>query len=142
MSDSELSSDLLTNYARAAYQVGSDADAFILHIDQYSEAMFQLLIEKNMSSAAIITAYNPQSQIQSRKKNLYAHAALIKAIHSYGKTVIEGENIDPSGLWPSEKNICVLGMNLKTIRTLGIQFNQNAIVWVDHTAVPRLVLLR
>ncbi|HNP26565.1 MAG TPA: DUF3293 domain-containing protein [Nitrosomonas sp.] len=142
MSNSEISTDLVTNYCRAVYQVGIGVDAFILRIDQYSKPMFELLVLKNVSNAAIISAYNPLSQVQSHKKNLNAHAALLKILKTDAASFIEGKNIDPSGIWADEKSICIFGVSIETARALGRQFSQNAIVWVDNNAVPRLVLLR
>lgn len=139
---SELSADLVSNYFRASYQVGMGIDTFALHIDQYSEPMFQLMLARNVSNAAIITAYNPLSQIQSVKKNQTAHAKLMETLKRYSKSLIDSVNIDSFGIWPEEKSVCVLGIDLEMTRSLGREFKQNAVVWVDKDAVPRLVFLR
>lgn len=56
--------------------------------------------------------------------------------------MIESLNVDPSGKWPPEKSFFVPGLDLNTARSIGQQFNQNAIVWIDSEAIPRLILLR
>ncbi len=142
MSNSEISADLVASYCRTVYQVGIGVDAFILHIGQYSKPMLELLVLQNVSSAVIISAYNPLSQAQSYKKNLTAHAALLKILRTDAVSFVEGKNIDPSGTWVDEKSICIFGMSFDTAQVLGRQFSQNAIVWVGNNAVPRLVLLR
>lgn len=56
--------------------------------------------------------------------------------------MIESFNIDPAKLWPTEKSFFVLGLDLNTSKSLGRQFNQNAIVWIGSNAIPQLILLR
>lgn len=142
MNKSELPPALVANYFRAIYQVGIGFDAFALHIDQYSEPMLQLMLARNVSNAAIITAYNPLSQMRSAEKNQTAHAKLMETLKRRSMPLIESINIDSSGVWPDERSICVLGIDLGTIRSIGRQFEQNAVVWVGKDAVPRLLLLR
>ena len=117
-------------------------DAFELYIDQYSEPMYQLMITKKISNAAIVTAYNPLSQIQSAKKNRTAHAKLIETLKSRSIPLIDSNNIDSFKVWPDEKSVCILGIDLETTQSIGQQFKQNAVVWIDKDAIPRIVLLR
>ncbi|SER04147.1 Protein of unknown function [Nitrosomonas sp. Nm51] len=140
--DLELSENLVAQYRQADYRVGCGPDAFVVHIDQYSEPMEKLLTAKSVTNAAIITAYNPLGQIQVAQKNLYAHLSLQRALKRRQCLLIESTNIDPVGTWPDEEGFCVLGTSLETIRMLGLQFRQNAIVWIENDAVPRLYLLR
>ena len=60
--------------------------------------------------------------------------------HAY--PVIESLNLDPADSWPAEKSFFVPGLDLNTSQSLGQQFDQNAIVWIDSDAIPRLILLR
>ncbi|MBI0412378.1 MAG: DUF3293 domain-containing protein, partial [Nitrosospira sp.] len=41
-----------------------------------------------------------------------------------------------------EKGFLAVGVDLVTAQRLGDQYGQNAILWADEDAVPRLVLLR
>lgn len=59
--------------------------------------------------------------------------------HAY--PVIEGLNIDPAGVWPTEKSFFIPEIDINTAKSLGQQFRQNAIVWIGRDAIPRLVLL-
>jgi hypothetical protein len=56
--------------------------------------------------------------------------------------IIKGAGSDPSGGWPPEESFLVLGLGLEAARTLGREFHQNALLWTDHDAIPRLILLR
>ena len=55
--------------------------------------------------------------------------------------LFEGEALDPNGVWPAEPSVLALGIALATARDLGIRFRQNAILFADDDAVPRLVWL-
>ncbi len=55
---------------------------------------------------------------------------------------IEGIGQHPSKQWPGEASYLVFGLELEAAKTLGRALRQNAIVWSDADAVPRLILLR
>lgn len=140
---SDISPDLIANYYTTHYQIGTGSDRIILRIDQYSEPLLQLFIATNTACAAFISAYNPFSQLRSMKDNLIAHTQLHQQLlFQHPKQIIEGMGIDPSGTWPVEKSWLTLGLDLDTAQTIGQQFNQNAIVWSNIKAIPRLILLR
>ena len=117
-------------------------DTFALHIDQFSEPMYQLMNARNVSNAAIITAYNPLSQIQSAEKNQTVHTKLVETLKRRSVPLIDSINIDSLRAWPDEKSVCILGIDLETTRSIGRKFKQNAVVWIDKDAIPRIVLLR
>jgi uncharacterized protein DUF3293 len=142
LAKSEISPNLIASYKAADYQAIVHTDAFTLHIDQYSASLHQLLIRSDHQCAVFITAFNPLSQPQNPQKNLTCNAQLRKVLTQHTHLVFEGASTDPSKLWPTEKSYLALGINLKTAMTLGKQFDQNAIVWIDTDAIPRLVLLR
>jgi len=140
--DSELDAELVAQYRQAIYQVGMGSDAFDVKVNQYSERMFQLMGEKHVSYAAIITAYNPLSQVCDVQRNQAAYHRLRNTLMHTAFPLIESVNIDPFGIWPDERSICVLGIDLETICTMGRKFEQNAIIWIERNGVPQLVILR
>ena len=148
MEQSEISPDLIAAYRATEYQVtvgaGFDSGAFILRIDEYSEPLLRLFAVWGHRCAAFITACNPFSMLQSHEKNLAACAHLRDRLEHLAQTgwIFEGESHDPSGAWPVEKSFLVLGLDLETSQALGKEFGQNAIVWIDSDAIPRLVLLQ
>lgn len=142
MAQSEISPDLIASYKTAGYQAIVDADVISFRIDQYSASIDQLLVKSDHQYAVFITASNPLSQQQIPHVNLTRNTQLHNALMQYTNLVFEGASTDPSKLWPSEQSYLALGIDLKTVVTLGKQFGQNAVVWVDTSAIPQLILLR
>ena len=89
-----------------------------------------------------ITTHNPLGVRQSQEANDDAHARLAAELKERGMDAIEGEGVGTDGAWPAEKSFFVFGVNLETVRMLGVCYRQNAIVWVGEDAVPKLILLR
>ncbi len=136
-----IAKSLIASYRNTHYQMGTGTDAILLQIDQYSAALAKFLVASQQSGTAIISAYNPGSQLQSNEDNLAAHQSLKHCLNHHSYPMIESLNIDPADIWPAEKSFFVSGLDLDTARSLGRQFNQNAIVWIGGDAIPRLILL-
>ncbi|SEQ01580.1 DUF3293 domain-containing protein [Nitrosomonas ureae] len=139
---SVIASNLITSYRRTHYRVGTDCNSISLHINQYSESLAKLLTASKQSCAAIVSAYNPYSQLASNEENLAVHEQLRNLLQHRAYPIIESLNIDPIDQWLPEKSFFVPGLVLNTSRSIGQRFNQNAIVWIDNEAIPRLILLR
>ena len=135
---SKINDDLIASYHSAVYHFGVEPSAIGLCIDQYSEPLSKVIAESGDRFAVFISAYNPGSLIQSLESNRAAHDDL----RSHSNRIIEGVASDPSGAWPPEKGFLAVGVDLVTAQRLGDQYGQNAILWIDEDAVPRLVLLR
>jgi hypothetical protein len=142
MALSVIASNLITSYRRTYYRVGTDCNSISLHIDQYSESLAKLLTASKQLCAAILSAYNPYSQLTSNEENLATHEQLRNLLQHRAYPIIESLNIDPTDQWPPEKSFFVLGLDINTSRSIGQRFNQNAIVWIGKEAIPRLILLR
>lgn len=55
---------------------------------------------------------------------------------------IDGIGQHPSKEWPGEPSYLVFGLKLEAAKTLGVKYEQNAIIWTGSDAVPQLILLR
>ncbi len=75
-------------------------------------------------------------------ENQAAMAGLYEQLSRQSLFIYRGESIDPSGKWPAEESFLALGIDLLVAKSIGRKFGQNAIVWMDSAAIPRLVLLR
>lgn len=137
-----IADDLVDSYHRAIYRIDSGSESIALRINQFSRSLSNLLIELNCPCAAIISAYNPYSQQLSYDENETAHQSLHESLIRRSYPILECVNLDPSGHWPVEKSFFVAGLDFDTAKFIGQQYSQNAIVWTDEDAVPRLVLLR
>ncbi len=138
-----LSTELINDYLSAWYQVQIESAHLItLHIGEYTEPLATLLQTTGSRHAAYITACNPASQILAPEENRVATVRLREQLTSYSKYIYAGESIDPAGKWPAEASFLVLGIDLAAAATIGYSFGQNAILWINTDAIPRLVLLR
>lgn len=142
MISSTIPAQLIGHYIEAQYRIGTPAESITLRIDQYSAPLAQFLAASNQSRAAVISAYNPYSELLSDEENLAAHEMLRESLMRHAYPVTESLNIDPAGAWPAEKSFFISGIDLNTAKSLGQQFRQNAIVWIDRNAIPLLILLR
>jgi len=139
---STISDQLIANYTHTDYRIGTASDCITLRIDQYSEPLAQFLATLNQSYAAIISAYNPYSQLVSDEENVAAHESLRHFLICHAYQSIESVHTDPADVWPTEKSFFIPGIDIYSAKSLGQQFNQNAIVWIDRDAIPHLYLLR
>jgi hypothetical protein len=142
LKQSAIPAKLIQCYVAAHYQVRIGPDTLTLHIDQHCEPLSKPMQEYGTQCALYITAYNPHSQSQPIETNLTASKQLCDLLSSHSSHIFAGKSLDPAGKWPAEPSFLALGIDLATSKALGRQFDQNAIVWIDFDAIPRLVLLR
>lgn len=142
LTQSKIAAETIEAYLKTDYRFGHGTDLITLHINTRSEALLQLYTSSGYTCGAFITAYNPCGQTQSDETNKAAHARLREKLNTLSPRVIEGAGADPSRNWPEEKSFFALGIDLETAKSLGICYQQNAIVWAGADAVPKLILLR
>ena len=131
---------LLTAYLNAEYVVFAQPE-FIMHVDEYSEALHDLLQVKSYCQAAFITADNPFSHALCESQNSVRQAALKQDLQSLGLPFIDGVGTDKHGDWPAEKSFLVFDVDKRTAIKLAVKYEQNAILWIDETAVPQLTVI-
>lgn len=128
-------------YRATHYRVHAGHTPFVLRVDAYSDALAALMRRHGVATAAYLTACNPRSVRTSEAANRAANEALRAALVAADAFVFDGEAIDPTGAWPAEPSFLALGIALATARELGVRFAQNALLFADDDAVPRLVWL-
>lgn len=136
-----LSTDLISAYEVTNFHVKAQP-AFILNIGKVSEELKFLFKQNNVFSAAFITAWNPYSKSLSEDENNSRNELLKRELITHSLKFLDGFGQDPAGEWAGEDSFLVLGIGLEAAKKLGNQFEQNAIVWLDEDAVPKLILLR
>jgi len=136
-----ISEELLAAYNATDFHVFAGSP-FVINIGKFSMQLESLHNAAGVSSSAIITAYNPYSEQRGSDFNERAQMKMCESIKQLGYKWIDGEGKDPTGNWPGERCVLVLGCQLAEIKTLGETFEQNAIVWADSKAVPTLEVLR
>lgn len=136
-----LSPELISAYEATNFHVKADP-SFTLNLGKPCEELKAIFKKKNISSAAFITAWNPYSKSLSEEENQARNDQLRNELIIRSLKFIDGFGQDPLGQWSGEDSFLVLGIDLEASKKLGIQFEQNAIIWSDSDAVPKLILLR
>ena len=131
---------LVSAYQNAEYVVFADTE-FVMLVAKYSQALKLTMTEKQFTQAAFISAYNPYSEMLEEPENLTRHSALSEELSDLGLSFIEGLGRDKEGQWPGEKSVLVLNISNVTARTIGNKYGQNAILWIEHDAIPQLLFL-
>ena len=142
MTQTAISAVKIEAYKSTNYIVLADAGEFTIRVDQYSEALADLFRSTNRQSGTFITAYNPLGRARESKANEAANQRLSEYLRSLGARVIDGAGADPTGEWPPEPSFLALGIDLAAAQRIGKLYKQDAIIWIDSDAVPRLILLR
>ena len=113
-----------------------------LRIGVQNSALASLYVETLSDCAAFVTGYNSHSEILSDAANAERQATLEGELRQEGWKVLHGVGRHPSGNWPGEPSLLVLGTGIEAAMGLGKRYEQNAIVWCGTDAVPQLVILR
>jgi len=97
-----------------------------------------------LRSLAILTAYNPRSELRAREPNEAANARLAADIVRAGGSAAPALALgtgDDADAW-TEPGFAVSGLDLASVVALGVRYGQNAIVWVDEAGRAGLVVTR
>lgn len=138
---STLDPDLIRAYRETEYRVHG-TPGFVLRVDAASAELLALHRRHRVASSAFLTACNPYSRMVDAAENEKRQRALAGALGARGFACLPGIGQHPTGGWPGEDSLLVLGPTLDEAQALGNEFEQNAIVWAGADAVPRLILLR
>ena len=136
-----ISSETIEAYIRAHYTVLC-AEPFKFKIGRVSQSLLYLHQSHDCASSAFITAYNPLGVLTSEIRNIAAQNELEAHLTNKQITFVEGVSEDKVGSWPSEQSVLILGVKIEEAKMIGADFRQNAIVWIDTEAKPKLILLR
>ena len=136
-----LTSAIVAAYRDADYAVRVGNAELLLHVGKPSAALDRLLAEHRATGAAFLTAANPHSERRSPEENRAAAAELERALADVNYSRFPAEGRDPSGRWPNEPGVLVLGIPRAAAEALGRQFGQNAILYFETGAPGELVLL-
>ena len=138
----QIPQDLIDVYRSARYRVCDGAEKFVLQIDTHSIDLASLYRRTGQLSALFITAFNPNGlQMQDDSINDVNQERLRQELRAMTKHVLSGIGEDPNGLWRGESSWLALGLNLADSQELGRRYEQNAVLWADADAIPRLTLL-
>ena len=140
-SESIIDRETIQAYLETEYRVKGDAP-MTLKIGIASPTLSALHKAHGVESSAYITACNPFSQSFDDAVNVNRQAALASELRFRSLAFIGGIGKHPSNRWEGESSFLVMGVSREAAKALGVQYEQNAIVWCGSDAVPELVLLR
>ena len=141
LSDTALRPALVRAYTQTHYRVLA-APPFTLHIGRHCRALQVLQAAHGVRCSTFVTAFNPFSQSWSAACNGARHQRLLTRLKGQGWDFVQGYGRHPSGNWPAERSVLILGMTSAQAQALGVALQQNAVVCSGADAVPQLVLLR
>lgn len=130
--DRTIPPELLSAYRAAIYVIYRDGGDIVLKIDELNPDLAALMKSHGVTSAALITAFNPHSVLSTAEDNVRSHNALIADIHALGLKSLNAEGSDPSHVWSSEPSILILGISLADAESLVDRYKQNAFVWIPR----------
>jgi len=128
-------------YKQTLYEVFADEQTVVIRVDIPNRELNRLVEQYAKISWALITAWNPYSQVLSEAKNAARNVALEGEIQQLALPYLKASGKDPSGEWLSEESFFVLGIGRKDAIALGKEFNQNAILYGSSTTTPQLIWL-
>jgi hypothetical protein len=132
--------DLAAAYAKAEYIVFGEP-ALVLRIGEHNPAVDALLEADGAAGAAYLTPANPRGERWSREENLAALYSFHDSLRDTDFTCHPGEGRDPEGRWEAEPSLLVVGITLEDAEAIGLELEQNAIVYVERGRAPRLIFL-
>ena len=128
-------------YRDAIYQVYCHGQIIQLFIDRFNSELDLILKKYDVTSWALITAYNPYSQCLSAAENQQRHQNLIELMRSYNLTFFDAVGKDKDSVWTPEQSIFIVGIELKQAIGVGNRFQQNAIVFGELEKASKLLWL-
>jgi hypothetical protein len=139
--NSLISTELADAYTSANYVVQAAQHCFTLEIGTLSIDLSNLYAEEGVNTACFITACNPFSVLMSTPINVARQAALLSEIDMLKLKSLTGHGESIGTAW-RELSFLVLGITYEQSMELAIKHQQNAFIWCNETATPKLVLTR
>lgn len=136
-----ISLDTIKAYRETNFNVYADTP-FTLKVDEVSIELLNLYKINSNTSCLFVTACNPFSQVTNDDENLHLQNKLENYLKDSELSYFKGEGKHPFGDWEGEPSFLVFDLDIDESKKLGIEFKQNAIVWCDIDAIPKLILLR
>ena len=119
--------ELEVAYQSTTYVVDHPAGDFAIRLGDSCAPLDALLRLHGVSTWAYITACNPRSQLLSSEENAARHAQLLAHACALGLKVLSGRGKADRGDWV-EESLLILGLDENAAVTLGVAFEQNAVV--------------
>lgn len=110
-----------------------------LRIGAMSPEMDEFLDQLGVSCLVCMTAENPRSKLLEREDNIHRNKALKRQLTEAGLKYFPGFAKSLDGEWPTENMLWVPGLSTKRAKCLGVDYQQNAVVYVCHRQRAKLL---
>jgi hypothetical protein len=134
-----MDADLRAAYRATLYRFDVPGGELLLQVDRHSPMLQHLLQRAGQPCAAVLTAFNPGSVLQTADSNRRAQAALESQLRARGLPCITGRHEDPAGRWPAERGLLIPGLGRDETHAIAARYGQLAFLWSDLGATPRLI---
>jgi hypothetical protein len=125
-------------YRATSYVAWLPEGALVLRVDEPSPALAHLLQDSGLMGGAFISACNPGSRQLDVEENRARHRQLAARVRRLGLRHYQGLGVPDRSGWPPEPSLLILGIPRENAHALAAEFGQNALLWFDADAVPRL----
>ena len=123
---------LVKAYREAIYIVNAADDVISLKVGEVNSALASLMHANAVTTAAVLTAYNPFSEVRTIEENEQSQSRLLNALTQKSKSCINAIGTDAKGVWDPEPSIFALGVSLQDAETLADEYGQNAFIWINN----------
>ena len=138
---SVIDQDTIEAYRTTDYFVFGEA-LLTLRVGMACPELVSLHEKRGVACSAFLTGCNPFSTPLDGSTNAERQSLLACELQSRGLAFTDGIGQHAGNGWPGEPSFLVFGISLAEASAIGIQFKQNAILWIGSDGVPQLVVLR
>jgi hypothetical protein len=124
---------LVRAYREAIYIVNEGDEAISLKVGEASHELTKLMGLHKAQTAAVLTAYNPYSELKSREENEFSQARLKNVLSHKSISCINAIGTDAKGVWDPEPSTFALDISLQDAEILADEFGQNAFIWINNS---------
>jgi hypothetical protein len=128
---------LLQAFAQTDYRVRLDADDVVVRVGCGHDRLDRSLDGRDWT---IITAFNPGARPGDDGDNRRRHERLCDDARQSGFETRPSVNRDPSGRWPDEPGLLIVGLNADARAQLARRFDQAAVLIGRGGDIARLEL--
>ena len=128
------------HYLETTYCVFIDEQQYDIKISEpVPSSIKEIINQTKEKSAAILTAWNPKSQLmslqQNKKRNIELKETLQKNNYSFLNALGQGDDM----FWPAEESFFIAGLTKQEAEKLAVDYGQNAYVWLESEKPASLV---
>ena len=125
-----ISPELIRAYREAHYIVLDEGTEIRLQVGTVNLELTRFMSNKNVSTASVLTAYNPYSEVKTKQENELAQMQLRHKLQEKGIAMLEAVGRDAKEQWEPEPSVLALDLTLNEAEILADEFGQNAFIWI------------